>query len=196
MVDYTREPRFGHEPPPRRPARPGDRRSSPEPSEHSTIDYFSDMPDLSTGDRTITDPHELLGWLVAEAKWVGEWEHVSAAFMTVVDELLKQVRSAGYLPSLGSEFEAMLAMLFRPRETVRVSQAMVRLVRRLLIEAVCYRHHQELYSLIGRFAEIAGVDDGLSIDVGARKVRITSSRALRRSHRIQVDITFDRKPRS
>ncbi|MBZ9850304.1 hypothetical protein LB565_20190 [Mesorhizobium sp. CA14] len=154
------------------------------------------MPDLSTGDRTITDPHELLGWLVAEAKWVGEWEHVSAAFMTVLDELLKQVRSAGYLPSLGSEFEEMLTILFRPRDTVRVSQALVRLVKRLLIEAVCYRHHQELSSLIGRFAEIAGVDDGLSIDIGERKVRITSSRALRRSRRIRVEIAFDRQPRS
>ncbi|MBZ9725304.1 hypothetical protein LB554_15235 [Mesorhizobium sp. CO1-1-11] len=152
--------------------------------------------------RNITDPHELLDWVVDQAVMAGQQITMTDPFLDKIDEFVEQVRSYGYLPA--AEFPHVYFFLFLnrlsdPEETParprKANADLVELVAFIVADLTVSELDIELYSMVKRFAKLADFDEPLSIAVGKRSVRITSSDALTRTHRVRIDVEVARRLR-
>lgn len=195
MTSDANTSRRGREPAPRRPLK---KLSARQPSDAVTLEHFGDLSEIlprnwwRTPVRSITDPHELLDWVVEEAKRGGRQVSVSEAFVDLLDELINVVRIYGFLPNgvdgellrLRPVFDALSA----PSAVVQANEALVSLVTDIFFDLMCLEE-LELYSLVHDFAVVAGLANGLSMEISHGYVRITSSKALRQRRRVTVDVT-------
>jgi hypothetical protein len=149
--------------------------------------------------RTLTDPHDLLDWVVDQALQAGEQLPMTDAFMDMFEEFLDQVRSRGFLPAASFNLFVVMNRLSEPEENPseprHVNGDLVDIMTELIYGIAVSELDTELYSLVERFAEMAELEDELSVTVGKREVRITSERTLKRTHGVVVDVTVARKLR-